>query len=132
MAQFTCTRSTIYCYFSSAASNPVYKLSGLGNWRRIAVTTQAGTTLLLPFPRKLYVCAVSKLVVGSSGNFLVTLYRAVAGYHDSLLPLFSAYGLSQQVVTDNIYSKRICTLYEVKWYKTHQMFALPSLIKRGS
>ena len=49
-----------------------------------------------------------------------------------LRKLSSAYGLSQQVVTDNIYSKKICTLYEVKWCKTHQMFALPSLIKRGS
>ena len=46
-------------YYTSEALKPVYTLSGSENLRRIAFTTQAGTTLLFPFPRKLYVQLVN-------------------------------------------------------------------------
>ena len=42
-------------YYSSEALKPVDTLFGLVNLKRIAFTTQAGATLLLPLPRKLYV-----------------------------------------------------------------------------
>ena len=41
-------------YYSLEALKPVYTLSGSGNLRRMAFTTQAGTTLLFSLPRKLY------------------------------------------------------------------------------
>jgi len=47
-----CTEISTF-YLSSAALNPVYTLSGSGNMDRTAFTTQAGTTLLFFFPRKL-------------------------------------------------------------------------------
>ena len=41
-------------YYSSEDLKPVYTLSSLENLRRMAFTTQAGTTLLFPLTRKLY------------------------------------------------------------------------------
>ena len=46
-------------YYSSEALKPVYTLSGLGNLKHMAFTTQAGTTLLFPLPRKLNVQLVN-------------------------------------------------------------------------